>query len=99
MQPQYNTSDFGGRTVTQTVTVKNYPWEDWYDDRTYTDDSGNEVRWFPDGEDIQIEVPVDSPDGVPDAIQDGTIEPTWHKQVRTDMKENQNFNIRLSAKH
>ncbi len=28
MQPQYNNNDFTGRTTTQTVTVKNYPWYD-----------------------------------------------------------------------
>ena len=27
-QPQYNNNDFTGRTTTQTVTVKNYPWYD-----------------------------------------------------------------------
>ena len=27
-QPQYNNNDFTGRTQTQTVTVKNYPWYD-----------------------------------------------------------------------
>ena len=51
-EPQYNNTDFTGRTTTQTVTVKNYPWEDWYDDRTKADGS----RWFEDGEDIQIQV-------------------------------------------
>ena len=30
MQPQYNNNDFTGRTTTQTVTVKNYPWYDGY---------------------------------------------------------------------
>ena len=30
MQPQYNKNDFTGRTQTQTVTVKNYPWYDGY---------------------------------------------------------------------
>ena len=28
MEPQYNTNDFTGRTTSQTVTVKNYPWYD-----------------------------------------------------------------------
>ncbi len=28
LQPQYNNNDFTGRTTTQTVTVKNYPWYD-----------------------------------------------------------------------
>ena len=30
MQPQYNNNDFTGRTTTQTVTVRNYPWYDGY---------------------------------------------------------------------
>jgi len=30
MAPQYNNNDFTGRTTTQTVTVKNYPWYDGY---------------------------------------------------------------------
>ena len=30
MQPQYNNNDFTGRTQTQTITVKNYPWYDGY---------------------------------------------------------------------
>ena len=30
MQPQYNNTDFTGRTQTQTITVKNYPWYDGY---------------------------------------------------------------------
>ena len=37
LQPQYNNTDFTGRTTTQTITVKNYPWEDWYDNRVRTD--------------------------------------------------------------
>ena len=49
-EPQYNVSDFSGKTSKQTVTVKNYPWETWYDDRTKADGT----RWFPDGEDIPV---------------------------------------------
>jgi len=96
-EPQYNLSDNSGRTVQQQVTVKNYPWEDWYDDRTYTDASGNTVRWFPDGEDITIIQDVPAGDGVPDAVQDGNLAPTWYKPVRTDMRANQSFNLGLSA--
>ena len=88
-EPQYNMTDFTGRTQTQTVTVKNYPWESWYDDRTKADGT----RWFPDGEDIQIEVEVDGPDGIPDNPGDVT----WHKPIRTDMKASQSLNIGLSA--
>ena len=96
-EPQYNLSDYSGRTVQQTVTVQNYPWEDWYDDRTYTNASGNEVRWFEDGADMTIVQDVPAGDGVPDAVQDGNLEPTWYKPVRTDMRANQSFNIGLSA--
>ena len=88
-EPQYNNTDFTGRTTTQTVTVKNYPWEDWYDDRTKADGS----RWFEDGEDIQIQVDVDGPDGVPD----NPGEVIWQKPVRTDMSANQSLNLGVSA--
>ena len=88
-QPQYDMSDFEGRTTQQTITVKNYPWEDWYDDRTKDDGT----RWFEDGDDIQITVDVDGPDGIPDNPGDVT----WHKPVRTDMKANQSFNMGVSA--
>jgi len=92
-EPQYNLTDTSGKTSKQTVTVKNYPWESWYDDRTKADGT----RWFPDGEDIQIEVDVDGPDGVPDAISGGELDPTWYKPVRTDMSASQSFNAGLSA--
>jgi len=101
-EPQYNMSDFTGRTTTQTVTVKNYPWEDWYDDRVRTDpndplydanEDGNADRWWEDGADMQIEVEVDGPDGIPD----NPGEVAWNKPVRTDMKSNQNLNLGLSA--
>ena len=93
MQPQYNNTDFTGRTTTQTVTVKNYPWEDWYDNRTYVNDDNETVQWFPDGSDMQIEVEVDGPDGIPD--NPGQV--VWEKPVRTDMTANNNFNLGLSA--
>ena len=139
-QPQYNNNDFTGRTTTQTVTVKNYPWydgikrgpnnsngtmgdiiyqsdgvtpqtieENWYDDSVKTnpdgsimmDDNGTAndtsddtpVRYFPDGSDIQIEMDVDGPDGVPD--NPGQV--VWEKPVRTDMVANNSFNVGLSA--
>ena len=88
-QPQYDMSDFGGRTTQQTITVQNYPWESWYDDRTKADGT----RWFPDGEDMQITIDVDGPDGIPDNPGDVT----WYKPVRTDMKANQSFNAGVSA--
>ena len=93
-EPQYNLTDVEGKMVKQTVTVKNYPWEDWYDDRTKDDGT----RWFEDGDDIQIEVDVPSADGVPDVLNGGsTMEPTWYKPIRTDMRANQSFNLGLSA--
>ena len=67
---------------------------DWYDTRTKADGS----RWFEDGDDIQIEIDVDAPDGVPDVLNGGTtMNPTWYKPIRTDMKANQSFNAGLSA--
>ena len=89
MEPQYNTTDFTGRTTQQTVTVKNYPWESWYDTRTKADGT----RWFPDGEDMEITIDVDGPDGIPD--NPGQV--IWEKPVRTDMTANQSLNLGLSA--
>ena len=86
------------------ITVKNYPWEDWYDDRTYISDgsdgntAGDTIRWFPDGSDITIIQDIDSANGVPDIVDaDGKMEPTWFKPVRTDMRANQSFNVGLSG--
>ena len=89
LEPQYDMTDFSGRTTQQTITVKNYPWESWYDTRTKADGT----RWFPDGEDMDITIDVDGPDGKPD--NPGTI--LWRKPVRTDMKANQSLNLGLSA--
>ena len=88
-EPQYDMTDFTGRTTQQTVTVKNYPWETWYDTRTKSDGS----RWFPDGEDMDIVVDVNGPDGKPD--NPGSV--VWNKPVRTDMSANQSLNLGLSA--
>ena len=103
-EPQYNLTDAEGKMVPTYVNVKNYPWEEWYDDRTYISDgtdgntSGDTIRWFPDGSDITIIQDIDSPDGVPDVLDGGTtMNPTWFKPVRTDMKANQSFNVGLSA--
>ena len=87
--PQYNMTDVSGKTTKQVVTVKNYPWESWYDTRTKADGT----RWFPDGEDMEITVDVDGPDGKPD--NPGNV--LWNKPVRTDMSANQSFNAGLSA--
>ena len=82
-------TDFIGRTTQQTISVKNYPWETWYDTRTKADGS----RWFEDGADMDITVDVDGPDGKPDNPGDVV----WHKPVRTDMRANQSLNLGLSA--
>jgi hypothetical protein len=56
------------------------------------------TRWFDDGADMQIEMDLDGPDGVPDVVNTGgTMTPTWYKPVRTDMSANQSFNAGLSA--
>ena len=89
LEPQYDMTDFTGRTTQQTITVKNYPWESWYDTRTKADGT----RWFPDGEDMEITVDVDGPDGKPD--NPGVV--VWEKPVRTDYHANQSLNIGLSA--
>ena len=88
-EPQYNLTDTTGKTSKQTVTVKNYPWESWYDTRTKADGT----RWFPDGEDMDIVVDVDGPDGKPD--NPGSV--IWNKPVRTDYHANQSLNLGLSA--
>ena len=87
LEPQYDMTDFTGRTTQQTITVKNYPWESWYDTRTKADGT----RWFPDGEDMDITVDVDVL--MPDQIIQAYF---MHKPVRTDMT-NQSLNIGLSA--
>ena len=92
-EPQYNLTDTSGKMTPTTVTVKNYPWETWYDTRTKADGS----RWFEDGADMQITMDLDGPDGVPDVVSDGKMTPTWFKPVRTDMSANQSFNAGLSA--
>ena len=93
-EPQYNMTDVEGKTVKQTVSVKNYPWEEWYDTRTKDDGT----RWFEDGESIEIEIDVPAADGIPDVINNGgSMTPTWYKPIRTDMKANQSFNAGLSA--
>ena len=86
-------TDTSGKMTPTTVTVKNYPWETWYDTRTKADGS----RWFEDGADMQITMDLDGPDGVPDVVSNQTMTPTWFKPVRTDMSANQSFNAGLSA--
>ena len=53
-EPQYDMSDFNGRTIQVQKTVKNWPWETWYDNRTYTNAEGDIVRAYEDGADMPI---------------------------------------------
>ena len=92
-EPQYNMTDFIGRTIQVEKNVKNYPWEPWYDDRTYVNDEGETVRWFPDGSDMTITVDEIVGDGIPD----NPGEVVWEKPVRTGQQDNLSTNIGLSA--
>ena len=101
-EPQYNNVDVEGKTVEQQVTVKNYPWESWYDTRVRTDPNdpkydedgdGLPDRWWEDGADMVITQDVIVGDGIPD----NPGEVIWQKPVRTEMKANNNFNLGLSA--
>ena len=75
--------------------------ENWYNNAIQEDASGNPIldddgntqRYWEDGADMQIEMEVDGPDGVPD----NPGEVVWEKPVRTDMTANNNFNLGLSA--
>ena len=88
-EPQYDNRDFVGRTVQVQKIVKNFPWETWYDDRTYTNSEGEEVRAYEDGADMTIIVDEIQPDGVPD--NPGSV--LWEKPVRTGEKLNFSTNI------
>ena len=66
MEPQYDNRDFEGRLVEVQKNVKNWPWEEWYDDRTYTNSEGEVVRAYEDGQDMTITVMEMQGDGVPD---------------------------------
>jgi hypothetical protein len=92
-EPQYDMRDFIGRTIQVEKNVKNYPWEPWYDDRTYINDDGETVRWFPDGSDMTITVDEIVGDGVPD----NPGEVVWEKPVRTGQQDNLSTNIGISA--
>lgn len=93
MEPQYDGRDFEGRMVEVQKSVKNYPWETWYDDRTYTNADGDEVRAFEDGADMTITVMEMQPDGVPD----NPGSKIWDKPVRTGMTRNFSTSVGLSA--
>ena len=69
------------------------PWEDWYDDRTYTNADGDTVRAYEDGADMTITVMEMQGDGVPD----NPGSQLWQKPVRTGMTRNSSTSIGLSA--
>ena len=102
LEPQYNNTDSIGRTIEVERTVKNYPWEPWYDDRVRTDpldplydanEDGIGDRWFEDGATMTI---IET-DIIGDGIPDNPGEVLWEKPVRTGMTRNQNLNVGLSA--
>ena len=93
MEPQYDARDFEGRIVEVTKNVKNWPWESWYDNRTYTNAEGETVRAYEDGADMPITVMEVQGDGVPDNAGDVL----WHKPVRTGRVRNSSTSIGLSA--
>ena len=92
-EPQYNTTDITGRMVDQTRTVKNYPWETWYNTELKSDGT----RWFDDGDDMEITEQVPAGDGIPDAVANQSLDPIWYKPIRTDMRANQSLNLGISA--
>ena len=102
LEPQYDMRDLTGKTTETLTTVKNYPWESWYNTTRRSDpndplydvnNDGIADRWWEDGVPMEITVDVDGPDGIPD----NPGNQIWQKPVRTDMKANQNFNLGLSA--
>ena len=93
MEPQYDARDFEGRMVEVQKNVKNWPWEEWYDDRTYTNADGETVRAYEDGADMTIRVMEMQGDGVPD----NPGSQLWQKPVRTGMTRNSSTSIGLSA--
>ena len=93
MEPQYDNRDFEGRMVEVQKNVKNWPWEDHYDNRTYTNADGETVRAYEDGADMTITVMEMQGDGVPD----NPGSQLWQKPVRTGMTKNYSTSIGLSA--
>ena len=93
MEPQYDNRDFEGRLVEVQKNVKNWPWEEWYDNRTYTNAEGETVRAYEDGADMTITVMEMQGDGVPD----NPGSQLWQKPVRTGMTRNYSTSIGLSA--
>ena len=66
MEPQYDNRDFEGQMVETQKNVKNWPWSNLYDDRTYVNSEGETVRAYEDGADMSITVMEMMGDGVPD---------------------------------
>jgi hypothetical protein len=93
MEPQYDNRDFEGRMVEVQKNVKNWPWEEWYDNRTYTDADGEEVRAYEDGADMTITVMEMQGDGVPD----NPGSKLWDKPIRTGDTRNYSTSLGVSA--
>jgi len=93
MEPQYDNRDFEGQMVETQKNVKNWPWESWYDDRTYTNSEGETVRAFEDGADMTITTMEMMGDGVPD----NPGAELWKKPVRTGDTRNYSTSVGLSA--
>ena len=92
-EPQYDNRDFEGRMVEVQQNVKNWPWESWYNDQTYTNSEGETVRAYEDGQDMTITVMEMQGDGVPD----NPGRQLWQKPVRTGMTRNYSTSVGLSA--
>lgn len=93
MEPQYDNRDFKGQLVETQKVVKNWPWESWYDDRTYTNSDGETVRAYEDGQDMTIRTMEMMGDGVPD----NPGAELWQKPVRTGDTKNYSTSLGLSA--
>ncbi|MDB4348827.1 hypothetical protein OAA64_00720 [bacterium] len=93
MEPQYDNRDFEGQLVETQKVVKNWPWESWYDDRTYTNSDGETVRAYEDGQDMTIRTMEMMGDGVPD----NPGAELWEKPVRTGDTRNYSTSLGLSA--
>jgi hypothetical protein len=93
MEPQYDGRDFEGQLVEVTKNVKNWPWSEHYDDRTYTNSAGETVRAYEDGADMPITVMEMMGDGVPD----NPGAELWEKPVRTGDTRNYSTSLGLSA--
>ena len=93
MEPQYDNRDFEGQLVETQKIVKNFPWSPHYDDRSYTNSEGEEVRAYEDGADMSITTMEMMGDGVPDNPGSNL----WDKPVRTGDTRNYSTSVGLSA--